>query len=76
MSKNKSYAYDYVSGYFKINQSKIINIDDYSGKVYAAIPVKFVHIKKSEYQDGGESPFSKAGWYFGRQYLNRVVYSI
>lgn len=74
MKKNRNY--DFVSGYFHVDQTKEdeINVFSNNSKVYAAIPVRLVHKNKSEFDANGENPFSKAGWYFGRQYLNRIVY--
>ncbi|WP_203258191.1 hypothetical protein [Hyunsoonleella ulvae] len=75
---NKGWQYDYVTGYFEFDNSldfKVIKPD--SGGTFAALPVK--KIKK----EGGfinsnalVNPISKAGWYFGRTYLNREVYSL
>ncbi|WP_422108101.1 hypothetical protein [Winogradskyella sp.] len=85
MVRNKSYAYDFVSGYFKLDHGQNMDFaerpigifthnDGGSTSVYAAIPVRLVHKNRSSYDDNGESPFSKAGWYYGRQHLNRIVY--
>jgi hypothetical protein len=87
MDPSKSYAYDFVSGYFKLDHGpnkdfsqpgREINIfsntESGTTSVYAAIPVQLVHKNKSSFDDDGESPFSKAGWYFGRQHMNRIVY--
>jgi hypothetical protein len=81
MVKGKSGAYDFVSGYFKMDHSpnkdffdRPIGFFSSDSKAYAAIPVRLVDKSKVKYDDNGESPFTKAGWYFGRQYMNRTVY--
>ncbi|WP_299883445.1 hypothetical protein [uncultured Lacinutrix sp.] len=67
---------DFVSGYCKIDTELLSNSKVFSNnsKVYASIPIKKVHLNKSEYDSSGENPMSKAGWYYGRQHINRIVY--
>jgi hypothetical protein len=70
MSDNAS-QYDYVSGYFKIDQTYNIAIkhDTNLGGTIASIPVAFLSRDK-----GGEvNPIAKAGWNFGRTFMNRLV---
>ncbi len=78
MDKNKSYAYDYVSGYLKIDTENIgsrpFGVFTNGGVTYGAIPIALVDKNDSGYNNNGVHPISKAGWYFGRQYLNRLVY--
>lgn len=65
--------FDYVTGYFERDaESKVFKAAD--GKIYASIPMK--HSEMEGGVDGGMkvNPISKAGWYFGRNYLNRIVY--
>ncbi|AXT51734.1 hypothetical protein D1818_13105 [Aquimarina sp. BL5] len=77
-SKNFSRnEFDYVSGYFRIDNSKFTNDNLFtsSGKKMVAIPMRW-----SE-QEGGigsqqVNPISKAGWYFGRKHLNRLVFGL
>lgn len=66
--------YDYVSGYFQIDHELSIGISN--NGLRAALPLKFLK------RDGGTgankkvNPIAKAGWGFGRTYLNREVYSL
>lgn len=66
---------DYVSGYFEIDQSALNTINTNSDGI-AAIPLRYLR------RDGGivgnpqVNPIAKAGWGFGRTYLNRSVYSL
>ncbi len=68
---------DYVTGYFEIDQAKDTNIFTLSDGTYVALPLQFIE------REGGfvnsdkmVNPIAKAGWYFGRTYLNREVYSL
>ncbi|MBN9286252.1 MULTISPECIES: hypothetical protein [unclassified Flavobacterium] len=68
--------FDYVSGYLRINKDEGYSFyQDSSGNQYASIPIQM-----TKQGDGAGNPdvnpISKAGWYFGRQNLNRVVYSM
>ena len=66
--------HDYVTGYVEINEneSSVLSID---GGKYAAIKINLV--PKGDGVAGGDvNPISKAGWYFGRQHLNNVMYSL
>ncbi|MFM9988581.1 hypothetical protein, partial [Flavobacterium sp.] len=69
--------YDYVTGYLNLsNEAGVHKIIGGTNGLYAA--VKIAHTTRG---DGGAlsgipvSPITKAGWYFGRQYLNNTVYS-
>lgn len=68
---------DYVTGYVELDVDKINNpggnLVNSSG--IASIPLKMLP-KEGIYLGGGSSnPIAKAGWGFGRTYLNRAVYS-
>jgi hypothetical protein len=66
--------YDYVTGYLDLeNEFNVFGPDN----KYVAIKIKKVS-KGDVLSDfsAGVNPISKAGWYFGRQYLNNVVYSL
>jgi hypothetical protein len=66
--------YDYVTGYLDLaNDFKIFGPNNQ----YAAVKIK--KVSKGDVLSDFSSdvnPISKAGWYFGRQYLNDVVYSL
>lgn len=66
--------HDYVSGYFEINQGKDIVMRTADGNTYAAIPVKMLKRGGGVNPNNSTNPIAKAGWGFGRTYLNRVVY--
>lgn len=77
MVKGQTNAYDFVSGYLKIDKTRAFGRFSKNEKEYGAIPVQFVKKNKeeNEYDENeGEHPIAKAGWYFGRNYLNRLVY--
>jgi hypothetical protein len=72
MNANSS---DFVSGYFEIDNSRMSQMSVNASGI-ASIPLKFLR------KDGGltasdqVNPIAKAGWGFGRTYLNRAVYSL
>ncbi|RUT67936.1 hypothetical protein D0817_23675 [Flavobacterium cupreum] len=71
--------YDYVTGY--VNISKKSADTDYgflevNGKQYVAIPVDYVGKGDGFNAKSEVNPITKAGWNFGRQNLNRLVYSM
>lgn len=75
--------FDYVTGYLDINSGDTDSFNVFSNGVgantqhYAAIKIDMVN--RGDGMTGGGNnvhPVSKAGWYFGRQYLNNVVYSL
>lgn len=88
MRDDNASQYEYVNGYFEIQEnyehpithqitSTPINVFSHSGVgTVAAIPMKFLK------RDGGTNgsapvnPIAKAGWGFGRTYLNRLVYGL
>lgn len=71
-----SSSQDFVSGYFEIDKdiTKRSEMEVSNGMV--AIPLKFLKIDGMV--NGGRliNPIAKAGWGFGRTYLNRAVYSL
>lgn len=85
---NEDFAkYDYVSGYFQY-RSKEFNSNGYDGNALVyngpansgyrilSIPVEVVKKEGGLFPVNNKvNPFSKAGWHFGRKYLNRHVYS-
>lgn len=64
--------YEHVSGYFEIDTREEINID--GNKV--AIPMVRLTRDGGVGTRGLVNPISKAGWGFGRTYLNRKVYGM
>lgn len=83
MVKNTNTQYDYVSGYFEIDpKDGGITGDDFSVEAnstgtYVSIPLLMLEAEGGWIPGGGDvNPIAKAGWYFGRTNLNRVVYSI
>ncbi|MDW8851439.1 hypothetical protein SD960_15140 [Flavobacterium sp. MMLR14_040] len=73
--------YDYVTGYLNIEgiQNKVVDCGflESNGKQYVAIPVDYVGKGDGFNANSHEvNPISKAGWNFGRQNLNRLVYSM
>lgn len=69
--------YDYVTGYFEINdQNGYDTFIDNAGKVYAAIRMKTTKMEGGVNGGDDVNPISKAGWYFGRRYLNGIVYGL
>ncbi len=76
MVSGSSKQYDYVSGYFKIRDEEVISFDK-DGYYYLSIPVEPLEKEGGWFNtDLDVNPIAKAGWYFGRSYLNREVYSI
>lgn len=69
--------YDYVTGYTQINFGKDCGFFTANGKRYASIPLLFVGMGDgfSKENDRDTNPIEKAGWGFGRQNLNRLVYN-
>lgn len=65
---------DFVTGYFEIDQSKIGDMIVANNMV--AIPLKFLKRDGGVTGNGQVNPIAKAGWGFGRTYLNRSVYSL
>ncbi len=85
MVKNSNTQYDYVSGYFKIEPGSdgIIDGNDFqiatdANGTYVSIPMQLLDREGGFINQGDDNtnPIAKAGWYFGRQNLNRIVYSL
>lgn len=83
MVKNTSTQYDFVEGYFEIEggadgvDASDFYIANNSSGTYVSIPLRMLEAEGGWVPGGGDvNPITKAGWYFGRSYLNRVVYSI
>ncbi|WP_431244386.1 hypothetical protein ACQ9BO_08750 [Flavobacterium sp. P21] len=75
MSDNKEH-FEYVSGYFKIGNVDDIEVEynnDLKGTI-ASIPVEF--LKKDKANSNTVNPIAKAGWGFGRTFLNRLTCGI
>lgn len=66
--------YDYVTGY--IRKDGDCGFFEKNGKKYASIPMEYVGKSDGFNANTEVNPISKAGWNFGRQYLNRLVYSM
>ncbi len=78
MKGNTQSLYDYVEGYFLIDQNRIsetnVFYDIDTNATYAAIPMEFLDLEGGINGGQNVNPISKAGWYFGRSYLTRLVY--
>ncbi|WDF64546.1 PKD-like domain-containing protein [Flavobacterium sp. KACC 22763] len=64
---------DFVSGYFEIDQNNLadMTVNDH----IVAIPLKYLKLDGISSDKNREvNPIAKAGWGFGRTYLNRAVY--
>jgi len=77
MVQESSEQYDYVSGYFKLDDLSDIEVFTNSDGTYVSLPLEFLDneggIIKSSYK---VNPIAKAGWYFGRTKLSREVFSL
>ena len=70
---NMNSSSDYVPGYFEIDGQ--CNVFNCNSKTYAAIPLKMLNKEGGINGSDKVNPISKAGWGFGRTFLNRAVYS-
>lgn len=71
--------FDYVTGYFQLDNDNIQAnniVFESNNKVYAAIPMAYSELEGGVRGGSDVNPISKAGWYFGRTYLNKVVYGL
>lgn len=66
--------FDYVTGYFTMDQE--VKTFKLGSDVYASIPMKKTDMEGGVSGDRQVNPISKAGWYFGRSYLNGIVYGL
>jgi hypothetical protein len=73
MNRNEGSS-DYVSGYFEIDHNKENTMTVNSDGI-AAIPLRFLRMDGGLATNSEVNPIAKAGWGFGRSYLNRAVYS-
>ena len=71
---DEAWQKDYVSGYFYVDGN--VQILPQTGTTYAAIPMKSLNMEGGISGGSDVNPISKAGWGFGRMYLNRIVYSM
>lgn len=70
-SSSEAAKYDYVTGYLELdNDFKVFNNN------IVAIKIKTVDKGDGVNQNKQVNPISKAGWFFGRSYLNKMVYGI
>lgn len=76
MSKDHEDRYDYVTGYLELkDEFKVFSDPNGSDVKYAAIRIKKVN-KGDGFNSGVDvNPISKAGWHFGRENLNNLVYN-
>jgi hypothetical protein len=68
--------FDYVTGYLNIDNPLDCGFFQNNGKKYASIPIQYVTKSDGFNSDKEVNPIEKAGWNFGRKYLNRLVYSM
>lgn len=69
--------YDYVTGYFNLaGDVNVFESSPGSGDFYAAIPMATTDMEGGVNGPSQVNPISKAGWYFGRSYLNGIVYGL
>ncbi|CAA0226295.1 hypothetical protein [Tenacibaculum maritimum] len=73
---DNSNQYDFVSGYLNLDEHRLndITIENTEKETYLSLPMKFVSLDGKS-GDGKINPISKAGMYFGRKNMNRIVYS-
>lgn len=69
---NTTDKYDYVTGYLNLGK----DIKTFDGGTTVAIKIKSVNKGDGLNAGSNVNPISKAGWNFGRAYLNRLVYGI
>ena len=77
--KNNNKQYEYVSGYFKMQESSNapINVKYNGGQgTIVAIPLQMLKRGGSTNGSAKVNPMAKAGWSFGRTHLNRLVYGL
>ncbi|MCO6175369.1 hypothetical protein NHF50_09970 [Flavobacterium sp. NRK F10] len=68
--------YDYVEGYFKLDKNSQPELFSSNGKYYAALPMEWTDMEGGTNGNKDVNPISKAGWYFGRQNMNKTVYGL
>lgn len=72
MRGDNNWQYEYVQGYFEIDKKKEIIVQN----GVASIPMKMLKRDGGANGNARVNPISKAGWGFGRTYLNTVVYGL
>ncbi len=72
----QNYEKDFVSGYFEIETDNALRSSMVVSNGMVAIPLKFLKVDGFINKDRPVNPIAKAGWGFGRTYLNRAVYSL
>ncbi|MGV7105864.1 hypothetical protein [Flavobacterium sp. U410] len=68
--------YDYVTGYLQLDNQFTLYPNSQEGTTIAAIKIKKVDKGDGVNSNKQVNPISKAGWNFGRSYLNNLVYGI
>ncbi len=77
MSASSGTKYDFVTGYLNIDQNKPSSTTTIGGQKILSLPMKFLSMEGGWFNSNRKvNPISKAGWYFGRQNMNRIVYSL
>lgn len=66
--------YDYVTGYLTLQKNATYRVFSVGSDYYASIPINSIHKGDGFNSNDNVNPIAKAGWLFGRQYLNRFVY--
>lgn len=74
MTRNSD-QYDFVSGYFNIDNRRDIIFNDLGSLKVLAVPMKFVKLDGKS-ANRSVNPISKAGMFFGRSKMNNIVYSV
>ncbi|SEC56868.1 hypothetical protein SAMN04489761_3350 [Tenacibaculum sp. MAR_2009_124] len=73
MTNKYAYQYDYVSGYLHLDDSRSVTKFTDNADEYLSIPMKFLKLDGKD-GDAPINPISKAGMYFGRNNMNRIVF--
>ncbi|MEP1490171.1 MAG: thrombospondin type 3 repeat-containing protein [Algibacter sp.] len=68
--------YDYVTGYFEMDEAVNVFQSSTDNLIYAAIPMKWTRMEGGVNGSIDKNPITKAGLYFGRSYLNGIVYGL
>jgi len=63
-------SYDYVSGYFEMDGDAIVS----ENKEFLFVPMTLIDLEGRSNTSANSSPISVAGWFFGRQNLNGIVF--
>jgi hypothetical protein len=68
--------FDYVTGYFELDAGMVPTTFENNNAIYASIPMKYTELEGGITGNKDVNPISKAGYYFGRTYLNGIVYGL